>query len=362
MPAEIIPPQNTPHKIQDIKARLDIVQLAKDQGMRVKGKLAQCFNAAAHRNGDRHYSLGFYADNTRFKCFACDAGGDAIDLYCLLNNVDLSTAIKELGGSTIYPCSKMAYPSIVPQKRVPIDAAVQEQNSIIYEALADYCGPPDEETMSYLTGSSRGLTAETITRFKLFSISNYGEVTSMLRHNFSMPELQQAGLWSKAKKLMFYKHKIIIPFYRHGRVVFLQGRRLGAEQPRYLHLANIDVPLFNTDSLCELPPNEKVYLCEGVFDAMMMEQKGYRAFAILGINNFKPEMAEALKDYAVCLALDNPKSGGTEAEREREIALLANAREQIGRQFLEVGKMVTVMDIPPEYKDITEYFINHNQN
>ena len=66
------------------------------------------------------------------------------------------------------------------------------------------------------------------------------------------------------------------------KVIYLspQGRRLDQEQPKYLHLKR-PVPLYNRDALAELDKGKKIYIAEGVFDAMMLEQNGYKAVGIL---------------------------------------------------------------------------------
>jgi DNA primase len=104
------------------------------------------------------------------------------------------------------------------------------------------------------------------------------------------------------------------------------------------------VPLFNTDTLKDLKAGDKVYICEGVFDAMMLEQQGYKAVAILGVNNFKPEMAELFKGLEVVLCLDNDESGklGTQT---------------LARVFLFNGQSGKTKTLPDGVKDITEYFI-----
>ena len=50
---------------------------------------------------DRHASATFYEDH--FYCHACGRGGDALDLYCILNGLPIKQALVRLGASTGAP-------------------------------------------------------------------------------------------------------------------------------------------------------------------------------------------------------------------------------------------------------------------
>lgn len=333
-----------------LKRAIDITDLARDLGLQVKGKQAKCFNAPMHKRGDKTPSLGFDAKTNRFKCFACGASGSIIDLYKEVKGVEVSQAIRDLAQMAGMEKSSMGTPQNRAKKGIPQPQTPQRQDGLnlgdfgaIYEALKGYCGELDTQSLAYLTGASRGLTPETIKRFGIFSIKDYNATNRFLKEHYSLEQLQGAGLVSEAGNLLFYQHKIITPFYAGGRLVFLQGRRTDADHPRYLHLKK-PVPLFNTDTLKGIRAGERAYICEGVYDAMMLEQHGYKAVAILGVNNFKPEMANLFKGLDVVLCLDNDESG-------RE------ATKALARLFLLQGQSVKTKLLPDGVKDITEYFL-----
>ena len=282
---------------QDIK----IDELARELGLEVKGKQARCFNSASHKNGDKHFSLGFDLATNRFKCFACGISGSVIDIYKELKGVDTGEAIRALSGLAGLDKFKA-----VDKPAGEIKPAVNIKG--LYEALRSFCGELDAESLNYLTSKARGLKPEIITRFKLFSIKDYSKANQYLKDSFNREQLQQAGLISDEGNLIFYKHKVIIPFYEGAELVFLQARRLDADQPRYLHLKK-PVPIFNLNTLNGLKAGDKLYICEGAFDAMTLEQAGFNAIAILGVNNFKPESVKLFKGLDVILCLDNDKAG-----------------------------------------------------
>ena len=173
------------------------------------------------------------------------------------------------------------------------------------------------------------------------AINNYFNTNIVRLERFSVEELRLAGLVSDGGNLIFYKHKIIIPFLQDGRIVFLQGRRLDQGQPKYLHTRR-PVPLYNQDALVEAEEGQKVYITEGVFDAMMLEQNGYSAVGILGVNNFKQDYISLFKKFKVVLALDNDEAG-------------KEATKRLAKMFYEQGQRVNSIQLPNGVKDVSDY-------
>jgi len=348
---------NGTHKIDldQLKQAMPIMNLAKFLGLEIRGRQARCYNSQEHKNNDRNFSLGLDVARNRFKCFACGEQGSIIDLYKQVKGVELSQAIKELaemtgltsinhqtgkGQSKPYKVTNTPYKAgIKPPEAHSEDVGVY---SDIYEEFCFVCAGLDKASGQYL--KNRGLTDETLNRFLLFSVKDYQATDKHLKSKFSLDELQKAGIVGEKGNLIFYKHKIIIPFLQDGRIIFLQGRRLDQEQSKYLHLKR-PVPLYNRDVLVELEKGKKVYITEGVFDAMMLEQNGYKAIGILGVNNFKPDYIDLFKGLDVVLALDNDKTG------ERGTSELA-------KMFYLKGQRVSSKQLPDGIKDITDYFMS----
>jgi DNA primase catalytic core len=334
-----------------LKNAIKITDLAATLGLQIKNKTAHCF-----KHQDRTPSLSFDTKANRFKCFSCNISGSIIDLYKEIRGVNVSEAIDELIKMTnLTQGQKRVFMSQKPQEQGkvysnPIYTPKATQKPItdaiagIYKALLDFCGELDETSRAYLMGATRGLIKETIARFKLFCIKDYTATNKFMQKKFSLEALKEAGLVSEAGNLIFYQHKIIIPFIESNRIIFLQARRMDDQQPKYMHLKKRSVPLFNAEILKSLAKGEKVYLCEGVFDAMMLDQAGFKATAILGVNNFKPEMAGLYGGLDIVLCLDNDESG------RRRTQTIANI-------FLTQGQSVKRKLLPDGVKDITEWYI-----
>jgi len=343
---------NNPPKIDidQLKQAVKITELAKQLGI----ELTRNNKALCIWHNEKTPSLSFNDEKGIYTCFgACQESGDIIALYMKVRQVEFSQAITELAEiAGLAPHQTHAKPARSdfraitsrPPQGKPATNENKGQYSKIYEALVVLCTGLDEESEQYLKGDKRGLTDATIDCFLLCSIGNYAEINKKLKEKFSLEDLKRAGLCNDEGNLIFYKHKLLIPFLADGRIVFLQGRRLDAGEPKYLHLKGVSVPLYNTHILQDLQKGDRVYICEGVFDAMTLEQNGYNAVAILGVNNFKPEMAHQFKGFEVVLMFDNDEAG------ER-------ATKEVAKIFLLNGQEAKTKRLPENIKDITDYFI-----
>ena len=134
-----------------------------------------------------------------------------------------------------------------------------------------------------------------------------------------------------------------------GRIVYLRGRYLEngnaqTDGAKMLGLKGQTTKrLFNADRLADLEKGDKVYICEGEFDAMILDQQGFNAVGVLGTTNFNADDIELFKGLDVVLALDNDEAG------ER-------ATQTIAEMFLFKGHKINSKRLPDGIKDITDYF------
>src|SRR3989344_3571986 len=84
--------------IDDIKSRLNIIELAKSEGLQLKKHSNRLYKTTCCFHNEKKASLTFYADTNTFNCFACQAHGDAINFYAKRHNLTNREAIKQLAG------------------------------------------------------------------------------------------------------------------------------------------------------------------------------------------------------------------------------------------------------------------------
>ena len=366
----------------NIKDQLNIIELAKSEGLQLRKQSNRIFKTTCCFHNEKNASLTFYADTNTFNCFACQAHGDAINFYAKRHNLTNKEAIKQLAGQlglqTHARGLKRAYTGDLEATRPhtslkSIGEALkgvekqlkrhQSDPDTIYRALKEFCGGIDQETETYLTSQSRGLTAETIKKFGIFSIKDYKKTKEFLLSKFKLETLRDLILINRRQnRFLFTQHKIIIPVIEDGKIKAIRGRyfykgfsnpdalKLGGVYGKYQSTAGVANRLFNSDILKTLKKGERVYLCEGEFDTMILEQYGKHAVGVLGVSNYNESLIKRLNDFDLVIAFDNDERGRQEALKISNIFYKQTGREVIREQ------------LPEGIKDITELIIKKQQN
>lgn len=365
--------------IDDIKSRLNIIELAKSEGLQLKKQSNRLYKATCCFHNEKKASLTFYADTNTFNCFACQANGDAINFYAKRHNIDNKEAIKQLAGRLGLQTS---FRGLKRAERADLIALsgrggltslkdqlksrerqfnrIERQADDIYRALQEFCGGIDQETETYLTSESRGLTTETIKKFGIFSIKDYKKTKEFLLSRFSLERLREIALIDSKNRFSFTKNKIVIPVIEDGKIVAIRGRFFDKgisdpdifshktfSYPKYKSTAGVADRLFNGDILKTLKKGDRVYLAEGEFDTMILDQHSYNAVGVLGVSNYSEDTIKRLNDFDLQICFDNDEQGKKEADK---VARIFNRQTGRTAYFETALKDAGV-------KDITELFI-----
>ena len=366
----------------NIKDRLNIIELAKSEGLQLKKHSNRLYKATCCFHNEKKASLTFYADTNTFNCFACQAHGDAINFYAKKHNLSNREAIKKLagqlglqthtrgltradrgdlmaiGGQTGLKSIGEALKGVEKQLK-----RHQTDPDTIYRALKEFCGELDPKSQTYLTSQSRGLTDETIKKFGIFSIKDYKKAKEFLLSKFKLETLQDLVLINRRQnRFMFSMHPIIIPVIEDGKIKAIRGRFFykGFSDPdvftktytygKYQSTTGVANRLFNGDILKTLKKGERVYLCEGEFDTMILEQYGKHAVGVLGVSNYEDETIKRLNDFDLVIAFDSDERGRKEALKISNIF------------YKQTGREVIREKLPEGIKDITELIVKRQQN
>jgi DNA primase len=337
---------------------IDILAVARDLGLEVNayGKMQCPFHE------EDTPSLVFYSATNSFYCFGCGKSGNGVTLWAEVARVSVGEAIRQLAAQYLPDVSAKpgwqkprmrpnpALPTLKPLGSTKPDTH-EELHSVIYESLRDFClaQPSNElsrQALEYLR--SRGFSDKTLRDFRLFAIKDYAEATWHLKSRFATLDLQASGLFNEKNNLIFFKHPLLIPYYRDGRIVYLQGRYLGVPPEgfhKYMFLAGKPVTLFNHDILKNLRLGTRVYITEGAFDCLTLVQAGFAAVSLGSANVFKREWAKLFRRYEVCFYLDNDTAGHRAAQELEEIF-----------HHLGVSTSREWKTPPPGYKDVNDYW------
>lgn len=63
------------------------------------------------------------------------------------------------------------------------------------------------------------------------------------------------------------------------------------------------------DVLNKIRPDEKLFICEGESDTMILEQEGYKSIGVPGVTNIAVDQIDLIKNYDLYLAFDNDDAG-----------------------------------------------------
>jgi replicative DNA helicase len=133
--------------------------------------------------------------------------------------------------------------------------------------------------------------------------------------------------------------RAILPYWKNGKVVYYTARALEGQEPRYKNLTGT-APLFNEEYLTTAKKGDVVVICEGIFDALSIEETGHKAIALGGTQHLNKlfKAVENTKGIIFLTAFDNDEAGKEATEKAKQ------------RGF-------TALEIPAQYKDINEWYI-----
>jgi DNA primase len=186
-----------------------------------------------------------------------------------------------------------------------------------------------------------------------------------MKKTFNIKDLQRSGLFNTKENgdgnLIFYSHRIIIPYMWNWSIIYLRGRYFfekfskvpeDSKSGKYLGLKNDQLNLnsprrfYNSDFFLTGISGEKLYLVEGEMDVIALESLRRNAIGIPGVGNMPDEkqMAKLLK-YDIVIIGDDDEAGKT------LISKLSN-------YFREHKKQIKLKKLPT--KDVNDFIIKYS--
>lgn len=139
-----------------------------------------------------------------------------------------------------------------------------------------------------------------------------------------------------------YSNRVIIPFYRNGKVIYWQARSLDGSEPRYLNSSvHKTAVLYNYDELNRFS-NLPLFVTEGVFDAIPIN-----GVAIMGstLNEVKIELLKKIK-RRIIFVIQRDKNGkqlALEALKNNwEISFPPEGFNDVNKAVCETGILWTI--------------------
>ena len=323
-------------KIEEIKSRLDIVELA-TQYLTLK-KAGRNYLGLCPFHQEKTPSFTVNREKQIFYCFGCGEGGNVITFLMKIANKTFPEAIKELAEKT-----GVVLPSRLTTKEDRQKDSLRESiTDLNLRAAQQYArnlySPAGKIAQDYL--NARGITPETVKQFRLgFAPDTWRSLTDHIEGSgLSLKIAEQAGLVIAGKEGGFYdrfRGRLMFPIENAGgEVVAFGGRILDKGEPKYLNSPESPVYIKGKNLYGLNRTKEEIrkkgfaLIVEGYFDLISLWNAGIgNVVASLG-TALTREHLELLRRYTVeVVALFDPDEAGRKAlDRSLELFLAMNMR------------------------------------
>lgn len=343
-------------ELEEVKSKIDLLEYVKsnyDLGKETKSSGGYLFkncpmcNSTSSKSGDAGH---FYINpntNSYSSFSGCCKGGSIIDFLMEFYNLDKKEAIdkakdiagiRRSGGNN--QMNNNTKPSTNSQSNKQEEARKEaekkefiknQKRQFIVDNLAKQSPENKQKVYEYL--ASRGISKEIGDKYHLF-ISN------------EVYEDKNIGTEGTSR--------IVIPIYYDNEPMSYVARALTEVEGRAkaLNSAGTQIPLNIEYIKKELKPGEDkfIYICEGWADALSFEDVGKKAIALHStqqINKLKEYIDTntfTASKYVYMLCCDNDEAGH-------------KANSELAEYFTEKNINYHKVQIPKEYKDINEWYI-----
>ena len=259
-----------------------IEEVAENLGIGIVRHMALC-----PFHNDKHPSLHFDLKKNRYKCFACGASGNVIDLVMRYNNMEFKEAINWIGNKEVNTAKDNAY-----EKKESREEAVDIE--YLEVLMKNVC--INEDAARFLFDERR-IDSRVVEWCGLTSVSSD---TPCWR-------------WGKA----FYDAPSLLIPYRDvdGKLLTVQGRYLGKEKkPRFKFPQGSQAGMYNKQVIATLKKGDELWITEGPSDCWAMMSAGRKAVAIPSATSLTTGdlrlLGEGLqKGVSLHMAPDNDRPG-----------------------------------------------------
>lgn len=317
--------------LQQLLSRIDLVQLI---GMYCDLKPAgDKYSCCCPFHQEKTPSFYVLADHKHFKCFGCNAYGDAIDFLVKYKNLSFLEAVKELASYAGMQLPQEFTEGTEEQKqRAQMVAAPQDYYAFIERVCSFFSAQlmSNAPALNYLR-QYRQLCPELINDFRLgYAPDDFDYIFSLCRNATEIKMALELGLL-KARKgqeqqpnpqtYAFFRDRIMIPLRdRQGRVIGFGARRV-KDDPRVAKYINSpESPIFRKRQelyglyeCLQFNHNrpDSIIVVEGYLDALSLYQAGFtNVVAALG-TALTSEHIKLMQRYtkSIVLCFDGDQAG-----------------------------------------------------
>lgn len=250
-----------------------------------------------------------------FNCFGCgEKGSDIIRFIMKYKTLGFVQSLELLSELTGIPLPKgiedidkgeLVQRKLIYMRQNFLATDVQKDFTDVYKFILDHSSK--EKAVEYI--ASRGIpNAEYVANeMNIRILDAYDKVSGQLFKNFKPERLKNAGVINEKQNLIFYNHRLMLPFFSEDDIIYLSARTLEKDhKPKYLNLADVTIPnVYNLNAI----KNNTLFICEGQTDTLSLVGLGLPAIGIAGASNVDLKSLEALSDKNVIIVFDNDTAG-----------------------------------------------------
>ena len=324
------------NKIEEIKSRVDIVELASEY-LTLK-KAGRNFIGLCPFHQEKTPSFTVNRDKQIFYCFGCGEGGNVISFLMKIADKTFPEAIKDLAEKTGVVLPPMPSGKEGRQKDSLKESIINLNLRAAQHFNRNLSSPTGKVAREYL--QNRSISEETIKQFRLgFVPDTWRSLTDYIESSGSSLKLaEQAGLVIAGKEGNYYdrfRGRIIFPIENiFGEIVAFGGRVMEKGEPKYLNSPESPVYIKGKNLYGLNKTKEEIrkkgfaLIVEGYFDLISLWNAGIgNVVATLG-TTLTREHLELLRRYTIeVVALFDPDEAGRKAlDRSLELFLSMRMR------------------------------------
>ncbi len=326
-------------KIEEIKSRVDIVELAAEY-LTLK-KAGRNYLGLCPFHQEKTPSFTVNREKQIFYCFGCGEGGNVITFLMKVANKTFPEAIKELAEKT-----GVVLPSPQASKESRQSDSLRESiANLNLRAAQQYArnlySPAGKIAQDYL--AVRGIKPETVKQFRLgFAPDAWRSLADYIKGSgLSLKIAEQAGLVVAGKEESFYdrfRGRLIFPIENvSGEIVAFGGRIMDKGEPKYLNSPESPIYVKGKNLYGLNKTKEEIrkkgfaLIVEGYFDLISLWNAGIgNVVASLGTALTRDHL-ELLRRYtSEVVALFDPDEAGRKAlDRSLELFLMMDMRARV---------------------------------
>lgn len=333
------------NKIEEIKSRVDIVELASEY-LTLK-KAGRNFIGLCPFHQEKTPSFTVNRDKQIFYCFGCGEGGNVITFLMKIADKTFPEAIKDLAEKTGVVLPPMPSGKEGRQKDSLKESIINLNLRAAQHFNRNLSSPAGKVAREYL--QNRSISEETIKQFRLgFVPDTWRSLTDYIESSGSSLKLaEQAGLVIAGKEGNYYdrfRGRLIFPIENiFGEIVAFGGRVMEKGEPKYLNSPESPVYIKGKNLYGLNKTKEEIrkkgfaLIVEGYFDLISLWNAGIgNVVATLG-TALTREHLELLRRYTIeVVALFDPDEAGRKA-LDRSLELFLSMRMRARALILPEG-------------------------